>query len=156
LSITCTTKEKMMIELLLTGLIAVFLYMVVLWLVSLALKDASIVDIFWGPGFALAGWVYFFLTPDSYMPRKLLVVALVTIWGLRLGFHIGRRNLGKGEDYRYQKWREEAGASWWWYSFFKVFLLQGVLMWLISSPLRSGEAVAQSRPTASKPKRDLV
>src|SRR5688572_16374907 len=117
-----------MTELLASGLIAILVYVVVLWLISLALKDASIVDIFWGPGFALAGWVYFFLTPDSYMPRKLLVVALVTIWGVRLGMHIGMRNLGKGEDYRYKKWRNEAGAKWWWYSFFKVFLLQGVLM----------------------------
>lgn len=132
-----------MIELLTSGLIAILGYMVVLWLVSLALKDASIVDIFWGPGFALAGWVYFILTPDSYLPRKLLVAALVTIWGLRLGMHIGMRNLGKGEDYRYQTWRREAGAKWWWYSFFKVFLLQGVLMWLISSPL----AVAQIAAT---------
>jgi steroid 5-alpha reductase family enzyme len=128
-----------MIELLAAGLIAIVIYMAVLWLISLALKNSSIVDIFWGPGFALAAWVYFLLTPSPFPARKLLVVALVSIWGLRLGIHIGMRNIGKPEDYRYKKWRDEAGANWWWYSFFKVFLLQGLLMWLISSPL----AVAQ-------------
>jgi steroid 5-alpha reductase family enzyme len=128
-----------MVELLISGLIAILLYMTVIWLASLALKNSSIVDIFWGPGFALAAWVYYFFAPVNSSPRALLVVALVTIWGLRLGIHIGRRNIGKEEDYRYQKWREDAGAKWWWYSFFKVFLLQGIMMWLISSPL----AVAQ-------------
>ncbi|MBZ0287963.1 MAG: DUF1295 domain-containing protein [Anaerolineae bacterium] len=128
-----------MIEVFAAGLIAILIYMTVVWLVSLGLKNSSIVDIFWGPGFALAAWVYFVLTPGPFMTRKLLLAALVSIWGLRLGIHIGMRNSGKPDDYCYQKWREEAGAKWWWYSFFKVFLLQGLLMWLISSPL----AVAQ-------------
>ncbi|MEO8608712.1 MAG: DUF1295 domain-containing protein [Chloroflexota bacterium] len=132
-----------MIELLAAGLIAIMVYMTVLWLISLALKNSSIVDIFWGPGFALAGWVYFLFTPSPFLLRKLLVVALVSIWGLRLGIYIGMRNIGKPEDYRYQKWRQAAGDKWWWQSLFKVFLLQGLLMWLISSPL----AVAQIQYT---------
>ena len=45
-----------MIELLAAGLIAIIIFMALLWLVSLALKNSSIVDIFWGPGFALAAW----------------------------------------------------------------------------------------------------
>jgi steroid 5-alpha reductase family enzyme len=53
------------------------------------------------------------------------------------------RNWGKGEDFRYRKWREEAGGKWWWQSFFKVFLLQGILLWIISAPLLA----AQFRPT---------
>ena len=60
---------------------------------------------------------------------------LTTIWGLRLTLHILTRNWGKGEDFRYQVWRKEAGASWWWRSFFKVFVLQGILMWIIVAPL---------------------
>jgi steroid 5-alpha reductase family enzyme len=62
-------------------------------------------------------------------------MTLVTIWGLRLSIHLALRNLPKGEDFRYAQWRSEAGASWWWRSFFKVFLLQGLIMWLISTPL---------------------
>jgi steroid 5-alpha reductase family enzyme len=49
------------------------------------------------------------------------------------------RNWGKPEDFRYQKWRAEAGAKWWWLSFFKVFILQGALMWIISAPLLASQ-----------------
>jgi steroid 5-alpha reductase family enzyme len=86
--------------------------------------------------------VYYVLTPDGFGPRKLLVSALVTIWGLRLGLHILTRNWGKPEDFRYQVWRKEAGAAWWWRSFFKVFAIQGVLLWIISIPLLAAQASA--------------
>ncbi len=113
----------------------VFGLMILLWIVSLILKNASIVDIFWGFGFVLVAWVAFFITPCGFLPRKLLLLTLVTIWGLRLTLHILRRNFGKPEDFRYQKWRQENGTSWWWKSLLKVFLLQGLLMWVISTPL---------------------
>jgi steroid 5-alpha reductase family enzyme len=109
--------------------------MVVLWLISLTIKNSSIVDIFWGIGFVLIAWLTFALFPEGYLPRKVLSALLVTIWGLRLSIHIFLRNKGKGEDFRYQKWRNEAGSSWWYRSLFKVFLLQGILMWIISLPV---------------------
>jgi steroid 5-alpha reductase family enzyme len=62
---------------------------------------------------------------------------LVTVWGLRLALHIGTRNWGKAEDFRYVKWREENGSRWWWFSFVKVFLLQGIIMWIVSAPIIS-------------------
>lgn len=113
--------------------------MVALWLVSLALKDASIVDVFWGLGFVAVAWTAFALAP-GYLPRKQLMVTLVTLWGLRLALHIGMRNWGKGEDFRYANWRREHGARWWWRSFLQVFLLQGVLMWVISAPVVAAQA----------------
>jgi steroid 5-alpha reductase family enzyme len=121
------------------GLAVILALMALLWLVSLGLKNSSIVDIFWGTGFVIAGWVYFILTPDGYFARKMLIGALVTIWGLRLSIHILLRNWGKPEDFRYQKWRREAGGKWWWQSFFRVFLLQGVLLWVISAPLLAAQ-----------------
>jgi steroid 5-alpha reductase family enzyme len=110
-------------------------FMTLAWIISLALRDSSIVDIFWGTGFVVTNWAYFVLTPDGFPARKWLISILVTVWGLRLSLYILWRNWGRGEDFRYQKWREEAGRKWWWYSFFKVFLLQGFLMWIISAPL---------------------
>ena len=121
------------------ALLVILGLMIILWLVSLALKNSSIVDIFWGAGFVLSAWVYFALTPDGFMLRKLLITILSTIWGLRLSLYILWRNAGKGEDFRYQAWRKEAGAAWWWRSFFKVFLLQGILMWIISAPLLAAQ-----------------
>jgi steroid 5-alpha reductase family enzyme len=109
--------------------------MLVLWVVSLAIKNASIVDIFWGAGFAVIAMITFALT-DGYATRKLLTTALAAIWGLRLAIHIGWRNHGKGEDFRYQAMRERNGDRFAFVSLYTVFGLQGVLMWLISLPLQ--------------------
>ncbi|HET7009434.1 MAG TPA: DUF1295 domain-containing protein [Anaerolineales bacterium] len=116
--------------------------MLALWLLSLALRNSSIVDIFWGAGFVILTWAAFGLGIDGNPPRKLLAAVLATVWGLRLSLHILWRNGGKPEDFRYAKWREENGASWWWVSLVKVFLLQGALMWIISAPLIATQTLA--------------
>ena len=136
-----TTLDFLSIYLVL-GLVILGL-MTLLWLISLAMKNSSIVDIFWGTGFVIVAWAAFLLTPDGFEPRKYLLNTLVTIWGLRLSLHILTRNWGKPEDFRYQAWRNAAGPSWWWRSFLKVFLLQGLLLWLISTPLLAAQFSAQ-------------
>lgn len=110
-----------------------------LWLLSLWLRNSSIVDIFWGVGFVLATWTYYALTPGGFAGRKLLTCLLVSLWGLRLALYILRRNWGKPEDYRYAAWRRDNGPRWWWISFFQVFLIQGILLWLISAPLLAAQ-----------------
>ena len=120
----------------------ILVLMTLLWLVSLALKNSSIVDIFWGTGFVVTAWVALALTPGGFADRKWLLVVLTTIWGLRLSIYILSRNFGKPEDFRYQVWRKGAGAAWWWRSFFKVFLLQGILMWIIAAPLLAAQVSA--------------
>jgi steroid 5-alpha reductase family enzyme len=106
-----------------------------LWIVSLVLRNASIVDIFWGPGLILVAWVYHMVVPEQPTHRGLLACLLVTVWGLRLALHIGTRNAGHGEDFRYRQWREQAGAAFWWVSYLKVFLLQAVVLWVVATPL---------------------
>ena len=123
-------------------------FMTILWVASLILKNSSIVDIFWGTGFVIANWAYFFLTPDGSPARKWLISLLVTVWGLRLSLYILWRNWGKPEDFRYRKWREESGGIWWWKSFFQVFLLQGVLLWIISAPLLAAHTLGGAAPNA--------
>jgi len=120
--------------------------MTVLWLVSLALKNSSIVDIFWGTGFVITTWAAFLLIPDGFEVRKLLLNVLVTIWGLRLSLHILTRNWAKPEDFRYQVWRKAAGAAWWWRSFFKVFFMQGVILWIVAAPLLAAQISARPNP----------
>jgi steroid 5-alpha reductase family enzyme len=119
--------------------------MTLLWLLSLRLRNSSIVDIFWGAGFVAANWLFFALTPDGAAARKWLITALVSLWGLRLSLYILWRNWGKPEDFRYQKWRRESGSRWWWKSLFQVFLLQGLLLWIISAPLLAAQV--GSRPS---------
>ena len=119
-----------------------------LWLWSVYLKDVSIVDAFWGCGFVILAIYYFFTTPSSELhPRKILVLVLVGIWGLRLSLYLLIRNWGKPEDFRYQKFRNDYGAHrYWWFSFFQVFLLQGILLWIISAPLLSTQYFSSSNP----------
>lgn len=117
----------------------IFVAVTLLWLLSLRLRDASIVDIFWGIGFVIFAWGAYWLAPEGYLPRKVLVVALVSLWGLRLAAHILLRNWGKPEDFRYAAWRAAAGASWWWRSYFKVFLLQGAILLVVAAPLLAAQ-----------------
>lgn len=117
-----------------------------LWLLSLLLRDAGIVDVFWGLGFVLVYWLGFALTSQPIAARHLLLGLLVTIWGSRLALHILRRNWGQGEDFRYARWRQEAGKAWWWRSYFKVFLLQGVILWLVAWTLLATLANTNSPP----------
>jgi steroid 5-alpha reductase family enzyme len=121
------------------SLLALILFMTALWAVSLPLRNSSIVDIFWGPAFLLQALVYVVATPDGFIGRKLLITALVAAWSLRLATHIASRNIGKGEDYRYATWRRQAGASWWWRSYVRVFILQGLLAWFIGAPLLAAQ-----------------
>lgn len=106
---------------------------VALWLLSLRLCDASVADAWWGPGIlAGLGLAAGLAGADSHL-RVGLVAALVGIWSLRLGFTMLRRRLRHGaEDRRYRELREHYGASFWWKSLFIVFLLQGLLQWLIA------------------------
>jgi steroid 5-alpha reductase family enzyme len=60
---------------------------------------------------------------------------LVSIWGLRLTWHIFVRNRGKSEDYRYLAWRKEWGKWFYIRSYFQVYLLQGLFLFLIVSPV---------------------
>lgn len=110
-------------------------FMFALWLVSLWLRNASIVDIAWGPAYALVAVATHMQLTGLVTPRALLVPALACVWGLRLGGYLFWRNHGKGEDFRYQAMRRYWGARFPVVSLFTVFALQGALVCLISLPL---------------------
>ncbi len=123
--------------LMISGGLAILVFVTVIWLISLAKKDSGIMDIFWGIGFIIAG--YFYISADySSAAQPRLLYLLVLIWGLRLAVHIGIRNAGHPEDARYAAWRAASGKNWWWFSYLKVFLLQGTVMWIVSLPLLTG------------------
>ena len=111
--------------------------MLALWLVSLALRDASIVDIFWGPGFALVAIAGGWLGAGGDPARRALATGLVVLWGLRLGAYLAWRNAGRGEDPRYQAMRRRWGSRFPLASLFTVFGLQCLLLWFVSLPVQA-------------------
>ena len=124
---------------LLVAAAAVAALMFVTWLVSLALRDASIVDPVWGFGFVLVAWVVR-VSVDGDAARQWLLVAMTTVWGLRLAGYLAWRKRGAGaEDFRYQQMRRRFGPRFWWVSLFTVFTVQGVLMWVVSLPVQLGQ-----------------
>lgn len=112
----------------------VFIYMSLWFVVSLVKKRNDVADVAWGLGFVLVTWVSFFLSDDSGA-RGLLASLLVSVWGVRLAWHIHTRNKGKTEDYRYLAWRKEWGKWFYIRSYAQVYLLQGTLLFLIVIPV---------------------
>jgi steroid 5-alpha reductase family enzyme len=132
----------------LQGFLIIMLMMTLLWGVSVIVRNVSIVDLFWGLGFVFVSMFYFTQT-DGYLPRKIIVTLLVAVWGLRLSIYLAWRNIGKEEDFRYRQFRKKYGEKrYWWISFFQTFLLQGILMWLISVPLLAAQYYSQNNSLA--------
>lgn len=125
-----------MITTLLSSLGVLLAMMVALWLVSLARRDASIIDPFWGAGFVVVAWIDWLLNKPSEPPALALLV-LVTLWGLRLCLFLLWRNQSHGEDRRYTAMRAHHGPRFWWVSLFTVFLLQGAILWFVSLPIQA-------------------
>jgi steroid 5-alpha reductase family enzyme len=111
-----------------------FLYMNLWFALSLIKKRNDVADVAWGLGFVLLAWLSFSLSYPSDT-RGVLVNTLVSIWGLRLAWHIHGRNKGKAEDYRYLAWRKAWGEWFYVRSYFQVYLLQGFFLFLIALPV---------------------
>jgi steroid 5-alpha reductase family enzyme len=124
-----------MITLLSYAALIILALVTLLWIWSVFIKNVSIVDIFWGFGFVVVNVIYAYMSGELNA-RKILILTLVSIWGIRLVIYLAIRNIGKGEDFRYQEFRRNYGPKrYWWFSFFQTFLLQGVLIMIISLPL---------------------
>jgi steroid 5-alpha reductase family enzyme len=111
----------------------IWLYMTIAFLYALIRKDNSVVDIFWGPGFIVVA-AYSLIVTGNLNPQTIVLNLLVCLWGLRLAVHIYLRNKGKGEDFRYKAWRD----TWKFFilrSYFQIFMLQGIFMFIIASPV---------------------
>ncbi len=118
--------------------LAVLALVLTVWAVSVKIRDASIIDIFWGFGFVVIAWVGFLVTPGTGDARQRLILFVTTVWGLRLTLHLARRNIGKGEDFRYQAMRRKHGERFAIISLRTVYLTQGVLMLVVAIPVMVG------------------
>lgn len=121
-----------------TAALAIAALMLTTWVASLVLHNASIVDIVWGAGFVLVAWTVR-AAVDGNDARQWLLVALASVWGLRLAGYLFWRNHGNGEDFRYRAMRKRYGDRFGVISLVTVFGLQGVIMWTVSLPLQLGQ-----------------
>ena len=117
--------------------VAIAVVMFSTWLLSLVLKNASIVDPVWSLGFVIVGWASAYVGDGDRLRVGVLLV-LVTIWGVRLSAHLFTRNRGHGEDFRYKAMRKKHGDRFWLISLVTVFATQGILMFVVSLPLQLG------------------
>src|SRR6056297_2597329 len=114
---------------LIIGAVTIFIYFLLFFIAGQILKNNSIVDIGWGFGFVIVAIV---MIINNFSAERLLITAMVSLWGLRLFYHILKRNFGKEEDFRYKDMREKWGKKQVINAFFKVYMLQGLFMFLIS------------------------
>lgn len=123
-----------MIALIAAAAVSVFLYMTLWFIVSLVTKRNDIADVAWGLGFIVVAFTTLAVNRGT-SPQGVLIIALVTLWGVRLALYISGRNKGKGEDPRYRAWREAWGKRFYLRSFLQVYMLQGFLLLVISVPV---------------------
>jgi len=114
--------------------IVVLLYMTAWFGLARALQRADAVDSAWGLGFVAVAWTALVAAGNHHM-AAVLAALFVTVWGVRLCFHITKRNVRKPEDYRYQAYREKWGKRFWLQAYVRIFLVQGILLSLISLPV---------------------
>ncbi|BES64467.1 DUF1295 domain-containing protein [Gottschalkiaceae bacterium SANA] len=123
-------------EKLIFGLVFVVVYFCVFFIWGTLTKNNSVVDMGWGFGFVMLAWALI-ARAENVGIHQWIMTGLISIWGLRLTYHILKRNWGKPEDFRYANWRKEWGRWVILRAFIQVYLLQAILMWLISFALLS-------------------
>ena len=113
-------------------------WLTLVWVISLLKRDTSIMDIAYGLLLLCASWWLFLHLGAQDHASNVLLLTMTSIGFGRYSLYILWRNLPHGEDPRYARWRQRSGARWWWWSYFQVFLLQGVVIWIWAVPLVFG------------------
>ena len=109
-----------------------YAYFTIIFIIATAIKNNSIVDIGWGMGFVVGSWLTLFVTENPTI-LSYVIVGFITVWGVRLSVRLLRRNYGKPEDFRYAQWREEWGDKVVIIAFFRVFMVQGIINFVVGS-----------------------
>ncbi|MGL5540656.1 MAG: DUF1295 domain-containing protein [Erysipelotrichaceae bacterium] len=117
-------------ETLVFALLVVWAYFTLVFCMAYLMRRMSFVDVAWGMGFVtLSAALY--VNQQAFDLQRTLVLTLVALWGVRLSWHLARRNLGKPEDFRYQAMRERWAPHAWSRAYVQVFMLQALFLFLI-------------------------
>lgn len=117
---------------LLVPLLFTFAYFTTIFIIAQIIKNNSIVDIGWGMGFVVGSWLTLLVTENPTI-LSYTIVGFISVWGLRLSLRLLKRNYGKPEDFRYAQWRKEWGDNVVIIAFFRVFMVQGIINFIVGS-----------------------
>ena len=118
--------------------VGIFAFMMIMFFISILVKNNSIVDICWSLNFILGVYISFLVTSlrnHQFNLVQIILTYLISIWGFRLAYHIARRNVGKGEDIRYQERRESWSKNFYLKSFLLIFMLQALWASIAVNPV---------------------
>ncbi|MFO1240062.1 MAG: DUF1295 domain-containing protein [Sphingomonadaceae bacterium] len=122
-----------------------------LWAISVKIRDVSFIDSFWPLGMVMLAATTFLQSEDGASERKLLLLALTSIWGLRLSIHLFTRWRAEGEDPRYKRILGSAidkkGWSFAKASLLLVFAMQAPLLFIVCLPAQLGQLAAEPAST---------
>lgn len=107
-------------------------YFTIFFIVAQIIKDNSIVDMGWGLGFVFGSVATLLITEDPTI-LSYIIVGFIAVWGIRLSGRLIKRNWGKPEDFRYAQWRKEWGDKVVLIAFFRVFMIQGIINFVVGS-----------------------
>ncbi|MFW9947388.1 MAG: DUF1295 domain-containing protein [Candidatus Odinarchaeota archaeon] len=118
--------------------IALFIYIFIAFIVGTAKKNNGLMDIFYGPAYfvvSMTSLILNIILTSTFCIRQIIATSLVLIWAIRLASYVFIRNRGKPEDYRYKAMRERWKTNIVLKSFFKVYIFQGVIVFLVDIPV---------------------
>ena len=128
--------------LLATNAVVLVVMFFILWLITLRTRDVTPVDSVWALGMVVLGWSTFVQTGGD-PERKLLMMALCTLWGVRLGGYLLWRWRQHGADRRYQtmfaKVKEAKGWGLGQASARLVYIVQAPLLFIVCLPVQLGQ-----------------
>ncbi|WP_219894906.1 DUF1295 domain-containing protein [Aquisediminimonas profunda] len=122
-----------------------------LWAISVRIRDVSFIDSFWPLGMVMLAAATFVQSEDGASGRKLLLLALTSVWGLRLSIHLFTRWRAEGEDPRYKRILGSAidkkGWSFGKASLLLVFAMQAPLLFIVCLPAQLGQLAPEPAST---------
>ncbi len=130
------------VSLLLQNFAIAMVLFLTLWLVNVRIKDPSFIDSLWALGMVLISWSTF-LFVGAHGAHALLLTALCTAWGVRLGVYLLWRWRKNGPDRRYVTMmglaQKDRGWGYARASLQLVFALQLPLQFIVCLPVQLGQ-----------------
>lgn len=130
---------------LITAAGALLAFMSLLYIAAYVARNNGFADVGYGVAFMVVIGTALWFAPSASLWHTILGT-LPFIWGARLAARIAKKNFGKPEDFRYKTWRDAWGSTFWWRSYLQVYLLQGIVIFIVALPVTLAVLYPSSTP----------